>query len=101
MRTVVVSSGPSAASVPGARIRPAAPAAAMLPRKPRRVWISAITRLPPHSRLQLAFDELAAMLFEPLVHLFFVCPDQTPVTPPHRRRRGGGQQALLTRSVQF
>jgi hypothetical protein len=33
----------------------AAPAAAMPPRKPRRVWISAIVRLPLGSRLQLAF----------------------------------------------
>jgi hypothetical protein len=45
----------SAASARGARIRPAAPAAAMPPKKPRRVWINAIASLPARLGLQLAF----------------------------------------------
>src|SRR5215472_14625166 len=56
MRTVVVSRGPSAAFARGARIRPAAPAAAMPPTKPRRVWISGIAHLPLGSRLELALE---------------------------------------------
>src|SRR5215472_2731314 len=56
MRTVVVSRGPSAASARQVRIRLVAPAAAMPPKKPRRVLISAIASLPPFSCLQLAFE---------------------------------------------
>src|SRR6516225_10299550 len=56
MRTVVVSRGPSAVSARRVPITLVAPAAAIPPRKPRRVWISAIARLPLGSRLQLAFE---------------------------------------------
>ena len=43
------------------------------------VCISAIASLPARLGLQLAFDELGAMRFEPLVNAFLVHPHQTPV----------------------
>src|SRR5271169_4075819 len=54
-RTEVVSRVPSAASARGARTRPAAPATAVMVRKPRRVCVCDIGS-PPCSRLQLAFE---------------------------------------------
>src|SRR6516162_325739 len=56
-RTVVVSSGPSAARAAGTRSTLAAPAIDRLVRKLRRVCTVGITTLPPpRSRLQLAFE---------------------------------------------
>src|ERR1700730_1181124 len=55
-RTVVASSGPSAASDRGGRASPAAPASDMVVRNRRRVCIIVIGTSLLRSRLQLAFE---------------------------------------------